>query len=372
MARSLSLAQKAHLLFTFCFVVPPISIHNIIGAVIRAWLQRLSIRASIRNAFARSLMTHIRPRQLQAILPPTLEAYRSWLSSKGSQFGITHEAHMLDDKHTHLLWLGERYSRKVVLFFHGGGYVMPLSTGHLEWMAYFRKKAIDSGVDLTLVPDSPYPRQLAQATMALQHLLEIGYEPGDIVIAGDSAGGHLCLSLLSHLLHPRSDSSGASSHIHLDGRLRGCAVISPLLSLDLTTRSYRERCSADVLSRKTVRDWGRLLTDNSPWKEEIRQGKGWGMALDVPDKWWNGIENVVDQIMVTGGQEEIFRDHILQFIDVMQMNGVELSSYIAPDEAHDGPLMDFSAGRPPSMTTQAITDWLISSFVDEEIDNKFL
>lgn len=116
--------QKWHAAFHWhkkriCFVVPPTSIHNIIGAVIRAWLQRLSIRASIRNAFARSLMTHIRPRQLQAILPPTLEAYRSWLSSKGSQFGITHEAHMLDDKHTYLLWLGERYSRKVVLFFHG-------------------------------------------------------------------------------------------------------------------------------------------------------------------------------------------------------------------------------------------------------------
>lgn len=42
-----------------------------------------------------------------------------------------------------------------------------------------------------------------------------------------------------------------------------------------------------------------------------------GMALDVPEKWWEGV-NVVDRILVTAGQEEVCRDHMLQLVDVFR------------------------------------------------------
>lgn len=86
------------------------------------------------------------------------------------------------------------------------------------------------------------------------------------------------------------------------------------------------------------------------------------MALDVPEEWWGGLD-VVDRILVTGGQEEIFRDHIFQFIDVLRRNTqLNVESYICLDEAHDGPLMDFEARRPPSTTSRVIADWTASSF----------
>lgn len=104
---------------------------------------------------------------------------------------------------------------------------------------------------------------------------------------------------------------------------------------------------------------------NSPWHEEISAGKGWGMALDIPESWWENLD-VVDRILVTGGYEEVFSDHVQQLAGVLQRNVAkgEAKLHMA-NEAHDGPLMDFVAGRPPSGTTRAITDFVITSFKEQ-------
>lgn len=140
-------------------------------------------------------------------------------------------------------------------------------------------------------------------------------------------------------------------------------MVSPLLSLNsLTTRSYRQRFNVDSLSYKTIREWGNYLIDHSPWREEVSQGLGWGMALDVPESWWQNL-NIVDHILVTGGHEELFRDHIVQFVDLLKRkSAVDLTTYIALDEAHDGPLMDFRAHRQPRTSTNTVTEWVISTF----------
>lgn len=86
------------------------------------------------------------------------------------------------------------------------------------------------------------------------------------------------------------------------------------------------------------------------------------MALDVPEEWWEGLD-VVDQIMVTAGYEEVFRDHVLQLVGVFRWISRAKVEWLAPvDEAHDGPLMDFSAKRPPSTATDRIMKWVIRCF----------
>jgi hypothetical protein len=86
------------------------------------------------------------------------------------------------------------------------------------------------------------------------------------------------------------------------------------------------------------------------------------MALNASEDWWLGI-NVVRRILVTGGQEELFRDHIIYFIDILRgMTDLDVQGYISQDEAHDGPLMDFAACRPPSLTTITIADWITTAF----------
>jgi hypothetical protein len=83
-------------------------------------------------------------------------------------------------------------------------------------------------------------------------------------------------------------------------------VVSPFLSLNsLTTRSCCQRLSVDSLSCKTIREWGDYLIDHSPWREEISQGLGWGMAVDIPESWWQDLKTI-GYVLVTGNHEELF------------------------------------------------------------------
>ncbi|KAJ5737861.1 catalytic protein [Penicillium malachiteum] len=278
-------------------------------------------------------MANIPPKQIHAVLPSTVDTYQKWTTAVG---GLP-DFELLSDGKTRLLWLGRRKAKNVLLFFHegtGGGYVMPLSPGHLDWMAHIKGEA-------------------SKADIAL-----------DIIFGGDSAGGHISLSLLSCLHHPRPRNLNPIYDIEMTEPVKGCFLVSPLTSLNLNTMSFRKPYSVDVLGKEVVSRWGDLLIKDSPWQDEISRGYGWGMALDVSESWWEGL-NSVDGILITTGEEEVFRDHIIQLIDVFKCRAKSnVTSYIADKETHDGPLMDFLAQRAPSLTTQHITQWIIAQLHD--------
>ncbi|CAI7628592.1 unnamed protein product [Penicillium manginii] len=212
-----------------------------------------------------------------------------------------------------------------------------------------------------LIPANPYPRQMSQGISALKHLLNSGYTPSEIIFGGDSAGGHLSLSLMAHLHRHRPFDPLKESAIDLQGAIRGCFLVSPLASLNFNTVSYSRWFSADVLSRKNVEKWGNYLVENSPWQDDISSGNAWGMSMGVPESWWKGFA-AIERIILTGGSEEVFRDHIQQLGDLLKRTSEGDVTIHMANETHDGPLMDFAAGRPPSETTKAITDFIISCF----------
>lgn len=74
-------------------------------------------------------------------------------------------------------WLGSRTAKTVLLFFHGGGYVLPCGAGHWQFQMDLQK-ALSKDHDFaicalgyTLAPEMQYPGQLKQATEALEFLL---------------------------------------------------------------------------------------------------------------------------------------------------------------------------------------------------------
>lgn len=169
------------------------------------------------------------------------------------------------------------------------------------------------------------------------------------------------MGLLAHLHHHRPSEREAEIHIHLQGSVKGCFLVSPLSSFRFNTSSYQRWFSADVLSRKVVDKWGLYLVQNSPWSQEISAGNGWGMALDVSESWWDNLK-AVDRILVTGGYEEVFSDHVQQLGEMLQRKSKGSVTLHMANEAHDGPLMDFMAGRPAGATSNAITDFIITCF----------
>ncbi|NLJ47941.1 MAG: alpha/beta hydrolase, partial [Treponema sp.] len=100
---------------------------------------------------------------------------------------------------------------KVVLYLHGGGYV----TGSIEsyWMLCVPlARALGLRVVLPeyrLAPEHPYPAALEDALKAFRGLLAEGHAASDIVLAGDSAGGGLCLAAALSLRDSGSPSPAA-------------------------------------------------------------------------------------------------------------------------------------------------------------------
>jgi monoterpene epsilon-lactone hydrolase len=88
--------------------------------------------------------------------------------------------------------------RHIVLYFHGGVYVMGDASASADLASQIgrriRAKAIS--VDYRLAPEHPYPAAVDDALAAYQALLDNGTAPSDIVFAGESAGGGLAIATL--------------------------------------------------------------------------------------------------------------------------------------------------------------------------------
>ncbi|ELZ04537.1 alpha/beta hydrolase [Natrialba aegyptia] len=89
------------------------------------------------------------------------------------------------------------HQRPLILYFHGGGWVVGSIDSHDNTC---RKLAADSGypvvsVDYRLAPEHPFPAGLQDCYAALEWAAEsapeLGADPDQIVLAGDSAGGNL-------------------------------------------------------------------------------------------------------------------------------------------------------------------------------------
>jgi epsilon-lactone hydrolase len=88
--------------------------------------------------------------------------------------------------------------RHVVLYFHGGVYVMGdafLAAG-LASQVGRRTQAKVISVDYRLGPEHPYPAAVDDALAAYEALLHDGVSPSDIAFAGESAGGGLAIATL--------------------------------------------------------------------------------------------------------------------------------------------------------------------------------
>lgn len=146
--------------------------------------------------------------------------------------------------------------RPVVLYLHGGGWVLGSLDSH-DWVC--RELASVSGAAVVslgyrLAPEHPHPAALEDAWAAAGwlrgHAAGMGGDGRRLVVAGDSAGGHLAaaLALLSR------DRGGPD--------LRGQVLIYPALAPDFETASYRANADGYLLTRDDMRwFWEHYLAD---------------------------------------------------------------------------------------------------------------
>jgi monoterpene epsilon-lactone hydrolase len=89
----------------------------------------------------------------------------------------------------------------VILYFHGGGYVFgdPDSHRDIAWRLGRESGSKVLVVDYRLAPENRFPAAVDDATDSYRWLLEQGFSPDRIAVAGDSAGGGLAVALMVNL-----------------------------------------------------------------------------------------------------------------------------------------------------------------------------
>ena len=87
-------------------------------------------------------------------------------------------------------------SGQVWLYLHGGGYLLGSPATHRALCGALARQCGMSicAIEYRLAPEHRYPAQLIDVLAAYQALLDKGYRPEQIILGGDSAGGHLTLT----------------------------------------------------------------------------------------------------------------------------------------------------------------------------------
>lgn len=203
-------------------------------------------------------------------------------------------------------WFGNKSADKIILYLHGGGYVMGCGEGHNKWLFEvtddLSKKHSLSSILLqyTCAPDGQYPDQLRQAVELLDHLInKAGRNPRDIIIAGDSAGGNLALALISHILHPHPD---IPTKIELKEPFLAAVLISPWVDFDHTP-SWDRNAETDLLCKPVGALWSSAFIGNAP-------RDGYNQPVKAPAGWFSKLDTVVSDLFIWGGSGEVLIDSI--------------------------------------------------------------
>ncbi|KAF8543825.1 Alpha/Beta hydrolase protein [Trichophaea hybrida] len=327
--------------------------------------------AALRTVFG---STNWRQQHLRA--PPSSVTYKTWVE-EAPQKRLGYE-HAVEDilgggLETRIMWIGPPWetgntSRKVLLYIHGGGFVMPLAPAQLQWMRFLReevKRTHGQDVSVAVVeystaPGKVFPTPFHQATLAMNHLLAAGCPPSNISIVGDSAGGNATLSILSHILHPYP---GITPVLPLSEPLASAVLISPWVTMATDSESIVKYQDIDYITAKLIKYWGGLAMGQGTTENEAACGRYHAEALLAPESWWKGLENAVRFVGITAGGCETLVDHILELDKKIRAEGgTKFELFVDDKEIHDGPILDFLAGRPASEVTLNVAKWLGAGF----------
>ncbi len=132
----------------------------------------------------------------------------------------------------------------VLIYLHGGGYVMGSIQSHRHLASRIAStSSIKTLVlDYRLAPEHPFPAAINDAAALYEHLLKSGMKSDSIALVGDSAGGGLCVSLMVELKRKKCTLPQV------------CVCLSPWVDLTQKNDSWIVNANFDHLVNKNEAD----------------------------------------------------------------------------------------------------------------------
>lgn len=152
---------------------------------------------------------------------------------------------------------------------------------------------------------NPYPKQLTQGVVILNHLIgTLGWKPSQIIITGESAGSNLMFATLLHSIRP---CPHVPHVLTLSEPIFMVIALSPFVMLNYKdTKEPAVNC--DYI---THRCHNTFVAGFLPPRDDI--DIRWGNFEDTPKEWWVGLGKACKRILITAGTEEILCEDIERF-----------------------------------------------------------
>jgi acetyl esterase/lipase len=206
-------------------------------------------------------------------------------------------------------------------------------------------------VPQALVPEHPFPKQLCQTIAAVQHLLDLGLSPSNIIIGGDSAGGNLALQLASQLLHPHPSLPTLHLPSHADIKtdvnssrkfpepFGGMLLISPWLEYNVDAPSFARNRARDVIPLNSWQVFADIVRQGIV--PELHNHLEPGIA---PRGWWKGLGQVFPRVLITAGEYEGIVDPIRRTGAVIAEEVKDTTVFVLPGGVHEDFIEAFGSG----------------------------
>jgi len=211
--------------------------------------------------------------------------------------------------------------KRVIVYYHGGGFLFGSSRSHRTVTTHLAQLSGVQilSVDYRLAPEHPAPTAHDDCFAAYQWVLQQGYAPSTIALAGDSAGGNLSLSTAV-----RAREEGLP--------LPGCVVmLSPALDLAGDGESHKVEEDPPLVNRELADLFNRCYVGEG----DLRSSKVTPLYSDL-----SGLPPVLIHV----GGWELLRDDSLTVAKRLQEAGNRVELKVWPDMVHCwqlyGPMLD--------------------------------
>lgn len=222
-----------------------------------------------------------------------------------------------------------------ILYLHGGGYISSQPAHYLLFLLRLSEAILEQGIsvsifalDYSLAPEHVFPTQLKETAAAYAYLINEQHVPPErLLLAGDSAGGHLALSFLVDLANEYSLFGKGLPKPH------GLVLMSPWLSLHNELPSFKTNAHKDVLSAPFLRRIARQFLGhdvaakhnptrthlNAPYREFL---------TPKPAIEWDTV--LPSWVWVSAGTDEIFFDSVKTWVGMLEDRlGQERVTFVA-------------------------------------------
>ncbi|KAE9376394.1 alpha/beta-hydrolase [Stipitochalara longipes BDJ] len=307
-------------------------------------------------SFMRSSLALLSFSQNRAISPPTGQAIKTFCQHAGLTCNSVDVPNDDGPPATlHYIHIADRPKARLLLYFPGGAYCNPINaSGQLAFAIECARAAGASELvclEYTLAPELKYPGQLIQAVDALDHILKT-HHPSQIILGGDSAGGHLLLSLLVHIRKPNPAAKQLAGSFGPGRQLLGAVAISPWVSMKYNSQSFKQNASRDYVYATDMTAYTEMW---NPSHVEV-----WGDLLAGDADIWSNL--TVDNLLLTVGGWECFLDDVRAMASRLQAkefgSGAKVELAVGKKEVHVQCAVDIAVRAPHGHGARDILSWL--------------